>query len=69
MFTWCENKSFSFFFQFGGKVNGRLIIDVAMVDPFYGLWVFAVSYTHLDREYFQCDQRGGFGGARDDRCN
>ena len=39
MFTWCENKSFSFFFQFGGKVNGRLIIDVAMVDPFYGLWV------------------------------
>ena len=37
MFTWCENKSFSFFFQFGGKVNGRLIIDVAMVDPFYGI--------------------------------
>lgn len=48
MFTWCENKSFSFFFQFGGKVNGRLIIDVAMVDPFYGLWVF-VKHPFINR--------------------
>ena len=28
-----------------------------------------VHITELIREYFQCDQRGGFGGARDDRCN
>lgn len=27
------------------------------------------TYYRADREYFQCDQRGGFGGARDDRCN